>query len=118
MLFLYAVTFSFSYVSLNAGTGALILFGAVQVTMMLAALFSGERPRPREWVGLSGAIAGLVYLVFPGLTAPSPLGSALMAVAGVAWGIYSLRGRGTAAVIISGGNIDVSTVSDSFSKRT
>ena len=95
MLFLYAVGFSFAYVSLSTGTGALILFGAVQTTMILAALRSGERPHALEWIGLILALAGLVYLVFPGLSAPSPTGSALMAIAGIAWGIYSLRGRGS-----------------------
>lgn len=94
VLFLYAVPFSFAYVLLPTGTGALILFGAVQVTMMTAALAGGERPRPRQWVGLVLAVAGLVYLVLPGVAAPSLTGAGLMAVAGVSWGIYSLRGRG------------------------
>ncbi len=94
MLFLYAVPFSFAYVSLSTGTGALILFGAVQVTMILSALRTGERPDPRQWLGLALALAGLFYLVLPGLAAPSPLGSVLMALAGFSWGIYSLRGRG------------------------
>ncbi len=96
MLFLYAIAFSFAYLSLSTGTGALILFGTVQATMILSALRSGERPGLSEWAGLTIALAGLVYLVFPGLTAPSPTGSALMAVAGISWGVYSLRGRGTA----------------------
>lgn len=96
LLFLYAVPFSFAYVSLGAGTGALILFGAVQATMLIAALWSGERPRGTQWVGLAVALGGLVYLVMPGLAAPPVTGSALMAVAGVAWGFYSLRGRGKA----------------------
>lgn len=94
MLFGYAVAFSFAYVSLTAGTGALILFGAVQVTMIVAALRNGERPRPIEWIGLILAIGGLVYLVLPGLEAPPLLGSALMVIAGVSWGLYSLHGRG------------------------
>jgi drug/metabolite transporter (DMT)-like permease len=93
-LFLYAVPFSFAYVSLTAGTGALILFGAVQVTMLVAGLVGGERPHVLQWLGLGLALTGLVYLVRPGLVAPSPRGAALMAVAGVAWGAYSLRGRG------------------------
>ena len=95
MLFLYAVSFSFAYVSLPTGTGALILFGMVQVTMILAGVASGERPHVIEWLGLGCAAVGLVYLMLPGLSAPSPLGAALMALAGVAWGIYSLRGRGS-----------------------
>jgi drug/metabolite transporter (DMT)-like permease len=94
-LFLYALCFSFAYLSLSAGTGALILFGSVQVTMLLVALRGGERPHWLEWIGLGLALAGLVYLVFPGLAAPSLLGSALMMVAGIAWGFYSLRGRGS-----------------------
>jgi drug/metabolite transporter (DMT)-like permease len=92
-LFLYAVPFSFAYMSLTAGTGALILFGMVQATMILTALISGERPPFLEWVGLLLALGGLVYLVSPGITAPSPVGSGLMAVAGIGWGVYTLRGR-------------------------
>ena len=95
MLFMYAITFSLAYLSLTAGTGALILFGTVQVTMILVALRSGERPQSLEWLGVLLAVGGLVYLVMPGLKAPSLIGSALMIVAGIAWGIYSLRGRGT-----------------------
>ena len=94
MLFLYAVTFSFAYISLSAGTGALILFAAVQITMIAVGLSTGERPEILEWLGLFIAISGLIYLVSPGTTAPSILGSILMATAGIAWGIYSLRGRG------------------------
>ena len=94
VLFLYAVPFSFAYVSLGAGTGALVLFGAVQATMLVAAVSSGERPHVVQWSGLILALGGLVYLVLPGLAAPSPAGCALMSIAGVAWGLYSLRGRG------------------------
>jgi drug/metabolite transporter (DMT)-like permease len=93
MLFLYAVTFSFAYTSLSAGTGALILFAAVQITMIAVGLYIGERPELSEWFGLFIAIAGLIYLVSPGITAPSTAGSILMATAGIAWGVYSLRGR-------------------------
>jgi len=94
MLFLYALPFSFAYLSLSAGTGALILFGAVQATMVLSGLRAGERPGALEWVGLAAALAGLVYLVAPGVAAPSPAGAGFMAGAGVAWGVYSRRGRG------------------------
>ena len=94
MLFLYAVTFSFAYISLSTGTGALILFAAVQITMIAVGLYAGERPEILEWLGLFIAISGLIYLVSPGITAPSILGSLLMAIAGIAWGVYSLRGRG------------------------
>ena len=96
MLFLYAAPFAFAYLWLSAGTGALILFGAVQATMIVAALRSGERPHHLEWGGLFVAIAGLTYLVLPGLEAPSPAGAVLMAGAGIAWGFYSLRGRAAA----------------------
>ena len=96
MLFLYAVPFSFAYTRLSTGTGALILFGSVQVTMMVVALSSGERPHPLQWFGLALALAGLVYLVLPGLEAPPLAGAALMALAGFSWGVYSLRGRSAA----------------------
>ena len=92
----YMVCFSFAYITLNAGAGALILFGAVQITMFIVALRSGEHFAPLSWAGLALAIAGLVYLVSPGLSAPDPLGAVLMAAAGVAWGAYSLVGRGAA----------------------
>ncbi len=92
-LFAYAAGFSFAYVSLSAGTGALILFAAVQATMVLGALAAGERPAPLQWAGLALALGGLVVLVLPGLSAPPPAGSALMAAAGAAWGVYTLRGR-------------------------
>jgi drug/metabolite transporter (DMT)-like permease len=95
LLFLYAIAFSLAYINLSAGTGALILFGSVQATMLIAALRSGERPHPLEWAGLFLALIGLVYLVLPGLAAPQPVSSALMAMAGISWGFYSLRGRGT-----------------------
>lgn len=93
-LFAYAAAFSFAYVSLPAGTGALLLFGAVQATMILSALWAGERLRKQQSVGLTFALAGLVGLLLPGLSAPPIRGSILMLGAGVAWGIYSLRGRG------------------------
>lgn len=93
-LALYAAAFAFAYVQLGAGTGALILFGSVQLTMMTAALVAGEGPRPIEWTGYGLALAGLVALLAPGLDAP-PLGAGLlMALAGLAWGVYTLRGRG------------------------
>lgn len=93
LLFIYAI--SFAYLSLSAGTGALILFGSVQATMILVAVRSREHPNPLEWIGLLFALGGLVYLVSPGLAAPSPLGSVLMTVAGIAWGFYTMRGRGS-----------------------
>jgi drug/metabolite transporter (DMT)-like permease len=96
MLAAYMVFFSFAYTWLSAGTGALILFGAVQLTMFGAALRAGERFVAISWFGLALAAGGLVYLVLPGVRAPDPLGAALMAVAGIAWGGYSLLGRGAA----------------------
>jgi drug/metabolite transporter (DMT)-like permease len=93
MLFTYMVFFSFAYTSLAAGTGALILFGAVQLTMFGVALSSGERFAPLAWAGLALAIGGLVYLVSPGLAAPNLVAALEMAVAGIAWGVYSLLGR-------------------------
>jgi len=93
-LFAYAICFSLAYLALNAGTGALILFGSVQLTMILFALFRGERPGVLEWLGLATALGGLVYLVLPGLSSPPLYSSALMAVAGAAWGVYTLRGKG------------------------
>ena len=92
-LFAYAAAFSFAYVSLSAGTGALLLFGAVQATMILWGLRRGERLRVRQLAGLALALTGLVALLFPGFSAPSLSGSILMLGAGVAWGIYSLRGK-------------------------
>jgi drug/metabolite transporter (DMT)-like permease len=83
-LFAYMVSFSFAYVSLSTGTGALLLFGSVQLTMFAVALKSGERFSLVSWVGFVLAIAGLVYLIWPGITAPDPLGAALMAIAGIA----------------------------------
>ncbi len=91
----YMVFFSFAYLSLGAGTGALILFSAVQLTMFTFALRGGEHFTFLSWAGLTMAIAGLIYLVSPGVTAPDPFGAILMAIAGAAWGLYSLIGRAT-----------------------
>jgi len=100
-LFGYAAAFSYSYRDLTAGTGALLLFGAVQATMIGTGLVRGERPAMAEWAGLLIALGGLGWLVAPGVSAPSPVGAALMIAAGIAWGIYSLRGRRSAAPIAS-----------------
>ena len=94
-LFAYAAAFSFAYVSLSAGTGALILFGAVQATMIIYGLLRGERFTPLQTVGLLLALGGLVALLLPGVTAPDWGGAALMSIAGIAWGAYSLLGRGS-----------------------
>lgn len=104
-LFLYAAFFSYAYLSLDAATGALILFGFVQATMIGAALISGDRPGPFAWSGWLLAAAGLTILLLPGARAPSPMGAALMAFAGIAWGAYSLRGRGEAdSLLATSGN--------------
>lgn len=92
-LFAYAAAFSYAYLRIGAGTGALLLFGAVQATMLGAGLRAGERLRVSGALGLALALLGLVVLVRPGLAAPDALGAASMAAAGVAWGVYSLRGR-------------------------
>ena len=93
-LFAYAAAFSFAYISLSVGTGALLLFGMVQATMIFWGLRKGERLNARQWFGLAIALGGLVALVFPGLSAPPIGGALLMTGAGIAWGIYSLRGKG------------------------
>ena len=104
-LFVYAIAFSFAYLLLDAGTGALILFAAVQATMIGAGLIRGERPGKTEWLGLAVAMGGLLYLVSPGLTAPAPAGVGMMAVAGAAWGVYSIRGlRSDAPLADTAGN--------------
>jgi drug/metabolite transporter (DMT)-like permease len=90
----YMVAFSFAYRWLPAGTGALLLFGAVQLTMFVAALRAGERLAIAGWCGVLTAAGGLAYLVAPGVTAPDPAGAVLMMLAGIAWGLYSLLGRG------------------------
>jgi len=94
-LFAYAICFSFAYLGLTAGTGTLILFGSVQLTMVVVAIFRGERPPVLEWLGLATAVGGLVYLVFPGLASPPLNSSLLMAAAGASWGAYTLRGKTT-----------------------
>jgi drug/metabolite transporter (DMT)-like permease len=93
MLFLYAIGFSYAYIDLDAGTGALILFGFVQGTMIAMAIAAGNRPQAVEWLGWLVATAGLVWLLLPGAAAPSIGGAALMAIAGIAWGVYSIRGK-------------------------
>jgi len=104
-LFIYAAAFSFAYVDLSAGTGALLLFGAVQATMILWGLHKGERLDLIQIVGFIVAVTGLIVLASPGLSAPPLTGSILMLGAGVAWGIYSLRGKGeTNPASVTAGN--------------
>jgi drug/metabolite transporter (DMT)-like permease len=92
-LFAYAAPFSFAYVRIGAAAGALLLFGAVQLTMIGWGIAAGERPRPRTWFALAIAAGGLAWLTLPSVGRPDPAGSALMIVAGCAWGVYSLAGR-------------------------
>ncbi|CAN5586294.1 DMT family transporter [soil metagenome] len=94
-LFAYAICLSFAYNYPTTGMCALIFFCCVQATMIIFALVKGERPNKLEWLGLLVAVAGLVYLVSPGLTAPPIFSAVLMALAGIAWGFYTLRGRGS-----------------------
>jgi drug/metabolite transporter (DMT)-like permease len=104
-LFAYAAAFSFAYLSLSAGTGALLLFGAVQATMIIWGLRRGEGLRTRQWLGLALAVAGLVALLSPGFSAPPINGALLMLCAGIAWGFYSLRGKDAGdPVITTAGN--------------
>lgn len=94
-LLVYALAFSAAYLQLGAGTGALILFATVQLTMLGWGMFKGDRPSLLALLGLAVALAAFVYLVSPGLRAPDPLGAILMAAAGVAWAVYTLLGRGS-----------------------
>jgi drug/metabolite transporter (DMT)-like permease len=93
-LFAYFVFFSFAYVRLDAGSGALILIGAVQLTMFSVAFWEGERFSALQWIGLSVALLGFVYLVLPGAHAADSLGAVLMTISGIAWGCFSLVARG------------------------
>ena len=92
-LFLYAITFSYAYLSVDTGTGALILFGSVQITMIMLSLISGTRLHLIEWSGVILAFTGFIYLILPNITTPSITGFILMTVSGVSWGIYTLKGR-------------------------
>jgi drug/metabolite transporter (DMT)-like permease len=104
-LFAYAACFSFAYARLSAATGALLLFGAVQATMIGYGLWGGERLRPWQVAGLLCAFAGLIGLLLPGLSAPPLDGAVLMLGSGIAWGIYSLRGKGAGDPIgVTAGN--------------
>lgn len=101
----YAIAFSYAYLQIGAGAGALILFGSVQLTMITGGLVRGERPALQQWLGWLVAVGGLVAINAPGLHPPPPRSAALMAFAGIAWGIYSLRGRGiTRPLVATAGN--------------
>lgn len=95
MLFLYAACFSYAYLTLETGVGALILFASVQITMISYTLLKGRRLEIKEWVGVLLAFAGFVYLVSPGISAPSLEGLTLMTLSGIGWGLYSVRGKST-----------------------
>lgn len=95
MLFLYAITFSYAYITLDTGTGALILFGTVQITIILATIFKGDRLHLTEWAGTVIAFFGFVYLILPNVSTPSFSGFILMTISGIAWGLYTLKGRGS-----------------------
>lgn len=110
-LFTYMAAFSYAYVSLPTGTGALLLFGSVQLTMVLYGLWQGERLHMRQNIGLIIATVGLVWLLFPGIAAPHLVESLLMLTAGVAWAVYSLRGKGAAdPVSITAGNFMLAAI--------
>lgn len=92
MLFIYAVSFSFAYMTLSTGTGALVLFGSVQTALILISIYSGYRPHLSEWIGLLIAFSGFIFLVLPNISTPSFVGFILMSIAGFAWGVYSWLG--------------------------
>jgi drug/metabolite transporter (DMT)-like permease len=95
MLFVYAIAFSYAYISLDTGTGALILFASVQITIIFISLLSGKKLYLIEWLGMITALAGFIYLVLPTVSTPSFSGFILMAIAGIAWGFYTLAGKGS-----------------------
>lgn len=98
-LFFYAAPFSYAYLRIGAAVGALVLFGVVQLTMMGYGIYRGERPTPLSYCGLALALFGLSWLTLPRASRPDPLGLALMVVAGVAWGVYSLLGKKSRAPV-------------------
>jgi len=101
MLFVYALCFAFAYIELSTATGALILFAAVQLTMILIGLVQGNRPSKAAWAGSALAVMGLIYLLLPGVETPSLIGAFMMAIAGTAWGVYSLYGKLAGDPVIS-----------------
>lgn len=101
MLFSYALFFSLAYVQIGAGTGALILFASVQLTMMFVVIFRGQKLNGKEKIGFLLAAFGFIYLLLPGLHMPSPIAAALMCIAGISWGVYSLLGQGLAKPILA-----------------
>ena len=96
----YALAFSYAYIALGAGTGALILFASVQFTMLGWSIHKGEMPGPAEWPGIGVALLAFGFLVWPGLTAPDPVAAGLMMLAGISWAVYSLVGRGSSSPLL------------------
>jgi drug/metabolite transporter (DMT)-like permease len=94
-LFVYAIAFTYAYVEMGAATGALILFGVVQITLTCMTILRGQRPPVRDLMGMALALAGLAWLLLPKASAPPPTAALLMTIAGIAWGIYTLHGRGS-----------------------
>lgn len=103
MLFLYAITFSYAYISLDTGTGALILFGVVQITIILVSRFTGTYLHVMEWLGVIIAFMGFVYLIFPDISTPSIKGFLMMTIAGMSWGFYTLFGRSSKQPLVDTG---------------
>lgn len=103
MLFFYAVAFSFAYISLDTATGALVLFAAVQTTLIYNSFLSGNRLQLAEFIGLVIAFLGVVYLLLPGLNEPPIIGTLLMALAGICWGMYTVKGQGSANALFDTG---------------
>lgn len=101
MLFVYALSFSLAYLQLTTGSGALILFGVVQLTLLLADIMAGKRPHRLEWAGVVLAFVGLVYLLAPAWGTPTVAGFALMSLSGVAWGVYTWLGRGSSQPLVT-----------------
>ncbi|QBG48048.1 DMT family transporter [Verrucomicrobia bacterium S94] len=99
-LFIYALAFSLGYVTISSGMGTLILVGAVQFAMFAWALIQHDQISRSKWIGAGISFAGLIALVSPGLTAPDLKGATLMAAAGIAWGLYSIRGRGARSPVL------------------
>jgi len=93
-LFIYALSFSLAYLSLPSGTGALILFGVVQIMMLVVGFFKGDRMKATQWLGFIIACAGLIYLLSPGISAPDMKGAILMTISGIAWAFYTIAGKG------------------------
>ena len=110
MLFLYAVTFSYAYISLDTGTGALIIFGAVQITMIIFSIYSGNKLHITKWIGVIIAFTGFVNLVLPGVNTPSIIEFVLMTLSGIAWGIYTIIGLDSKNPLIDTSNNFIKTI--------